>query len=104
MLGSDTIVQVAEHRTRKAKDVAAIDYGPYYLLLATGVVQFVIALYSRHVRRRDQKVDENRAWTDRQELEWKHKTDFQLEELRGIMRRLEYPLKEKLDIDIKLDR
>lgn len=90
--------------SRKVNDVAANDYGPYYLLLATGIVQFVIALYSRHVRRRDQKVDEGRAENARLELEWKRKTDYQLEELRGIMRRLEGPVKTKLGVDIRLDR
>lgn len=90
--------------SRKVNDVAANDYGPYYLLLATGIVQFVITLYSRYLRRRDQKVDTEKSELGRQETKWKEKTDYQLEELRGIMRRLEGPVKTKLGVDIRLDR
>ena len=43
-------------------------------------------------------------YDDPMETEWKKKTDRQLEELRGIIRRLEYPIKARLGVDIRLDR
>ncbi len=84
--------------------MAANEYGPYYLLLATGGVQLVIAIYLRYVRRRDKKRDDELVAKSRLDLEWKKKTDWQVEELRELMRVVRYHLRERFGVDIKLDR
>lgn len=84
--------------------MAANDYGPYYLLLAAGGVQLVNTLYSRHLRKRDKKEDSEDAQEIQMDREWRRKTDYQLEELRELMRTVRYVIKEKLGMDIRMDR
>ncbi len=86
-----------------ANDVAR-DYGPYYILLAAGIVQFAHALYFRYLRKRDEKEVAERKEEIQMDLEWRRKTDYQLEELRELMRTVRYVVKEKLGMDIRMDR
>ena len=84
--------------------MVANDYGPYYILLATGVVQLTLTLYSRYLRNRDKKEDADRVEEIQMDREWRRKTDYQLEELRELMRTVRYIVKEKLGMDIRMDR
>lgn len=74
------------------------------VVIAAGVLNLVASLYVGYRNRRIRKADAERARLAALEAEWKHKTDRQLEELRGIIRRLEFSAKTKLGVDIRLDR
>lgn len=73
-------------------------------VIAAGVLNLIASIYVGYRNRRLRKADVERTKLAKAEAEWKRKTDYQLEELRGIMRRLEFPIKAKLGVDIRLDR
>lgn len=72
--------------------------------ITAGALNLVASIYIGYRNRRIRKADAELARMAALEAEWKRKTDYQLEELRGIMRRLEFPVRTKLGVDIRLDR
>lgn len=72
--------------------------------ITAGALNLVASFYIGYRNRRIRKADAELSRLAALELAWKTKTDYQVEELRGIMRRLEFPIKKELGVDIRLDR
>ena len=84
--------------------MAAGDYVPYYLVLASGIVQFAHTLYVRHVRLRDEKEVREREELAEKEKLWKELITSQVERHRDIFIELRGPIKRQLGVDIKVDK
>lgn len=73
-------------------------------VITAGVLNLIASVYVGYRAGRIREAYTERAKIAEAEAEWKKKTDRQLEELRGIIRRLEFPIRTKLGVDIKLER